>query len=821
MKMHMLRLLQLATALGLALAGCTAGSSGAGSPAASAEPVQIAGSFSVTNDLILTYYVENAVALIDMHGFVIRDQEWKLPVDSQVLGPMTYDPAAKRGSYELSLPAHPRGELNDVDNNGRQNRGVQIFAAAYSPNLTGGPFSEGDDPSLGWPSYLASVKTDPENHREVTGGKLVVWSPDAGEQFPSGFGEDGLLFTGDDPVRPITAGYTIIDLDKSPFDLIKTPSVQLNLYEPTDLAIKDFSGSSYTAAFDKSFETVRTEYAFNGIQGKQPDWDKLYAELRPRVEQAQKAKDARGFYLALRDLTWAFKDGHVSLQAGDYSARDFEEATAGGYGFAIRELDDGRSLVIYVMEGGPAASAGMRVGAEITRFNGKPIGEAIAGARSYALQSSDAALRYQQTRYLLRVKPGTKASVTFTNPGGKEQDAELTAIPERDSFTRTSVYFGANTDPLLPVESELMTEGNARVGYVRVNSNGDDLNLVMRLFQRALKEFQDRKVEGLIIDMRYNSGGANLGLAGFLTDHEIPMGQLEYYSQETGKFESDGPRQKVLPFKEQYHFGRMAVLVGLACYSACELEAYGFSQVPGMLVVGQYPTAGVEAEVARGEFRLPEGFSLQIPTGRFTLPDGSIFLEGSGVQPTLHVPVNEETSLSMDDVVLKAAMQAVLRPGGAGVRPAGPPKLLTGDEAGSELAAGANFLEDAAREKPDPAQFSAPGTTTYAVSLDKSEPLIWAYAWCAKDAATLEENLKRIRLKFVLDGVETGMDKMSTYGSDANGKKCMLIYAGLTDWPAGEHHLSTMATFTGTLNDGVTEFPAGEYVLEYTVYVGG
>ena len=170
---------------------------------------------------------------------------------------------------------------------------------------------------------------------------------------------------------------------------------------------------------------------------------------------------------------------------------------------------------------------------------------------------------------------------------------------------------------------------------------------------------------------------------------------------------------------------------------------------------------------------------------------------------------------------ISAAMQAVLRPGGAGVRPAGPPKLLTGDEAGSELAAGANFLEDAAREKPDPAQFAAPGTTTYTVSLDKSEPLIWAYAWCAKDAATLEENLKRIRLKFVLDGVETGMDKMSTYGSDANGKKCMLIYAGLSDWPAGEHHLSTMATFTGTLNDGVTEFPAGEYVLEYMVYVGG
>jgi len=210
------------------------------------------------------------------------------------------------------------------------------------------------------------------------------------------------------------------------------------------------------------------------------------------------------------------------------------------------------------------------------------------------------------------------------------------------------------------VELQTLTVNGSNIGYIKISSNYDDLNLIIRLFQRGLEEFQANKVAGIIIDLRYNSGGANLGLAGFLTDQTIPLGQMEYYSSSTGKFELEGVPEQVTPNEEQYHFDKMALLVGLNCASACELEAYGFSQVPGMMVVGQYPTGGIEAEVSRGQIKMPEGISMQFPTGREILPDGSLFLEGQGVQPTLKVPVDQSTALSSDDVVLQAAENAIL-----------------------------------------------------------------------------------------------------------------------------------------------------------------
>lgn len=649
----------------LVLTGCNKSGAlaGARSPIPQGEavpdgPVLITGEFSYTNDFVVeTYYTDHAVGLIDMTGFVTRDFEWELPVESQVLGHMDLDADNNTAYFRLALPAVPEGISHDVDNNGKKDQGLQVFTVAYNPNLYGGVFSEGDDRSLGWPGYLASVKTDPENQDEVTGGTLVVWAADAKQSFPSGFGQDGLLFTGDDPVMSIPAGYSVVDMDQDPFKLIRTSEVKLELFEPADVAVTDLSKLSYTQAFDDLFAEIRLRYAFNGIEGKEPDWDAVYAELAPKVANAQEARSAYNFYLVLRDLMLKFKDGHVGLTGGELTQQYNQENVLGGWGFAVQELDDGRVMVVFVLPGSPAEQAGMRVGAELLQFNGQPVQTALANVRPFQPQSTDFGLRNEQTVFLTRGSIGQTISVEFRNPNQQARTAQMTSIYEVESLF--AVYMGGPFDEfVLPAEYRILNDSN--VGYVRINSNYDDLSLLIKVFERALKSFEAAGVYGIIIDMRLNSGGAPLGLAGFLHDREIPLGQLEYYSSKSGRFEPDGPRDKVLPNVNQYRFDKMVLLVDQFCYSACEIEAYGFSQVPDMVVMGQFPTAGVEAETARGEFILPEGIEFGVPTGRFTLPDGSIFLEGEGVQPTIRIPVDEASVLSDQDVVLQEAVDYIL-----------------------------------------------------------------------------------------------------------------------------------------------------------------
>ena len=625
--------------------------------AASGGPVLLTGEFEYTNDFYPEGYAyEQAVSLIEMTGFITRDEEWEVPVESQVLGYLNMDTENNTGTYRLSLPARPAGTMNDVDQDSKKEAGVQVFAVEYTPNWTGGPFYVADDPYIGWPSYLASVTVDTENQDEVTGGRLVVWAPDADQEFPTGFGEDGLLFSADDPIGPIPAGYSVVDLDSDPFMLIRDEVVDLTLYEPSDVAVKDFSDQTYTEAFDSMFDIISKEYAFNGVKDKAPDWEALYADIYPRIEQAEKDADAYAYFLAMRDFSLAFKDGHVGFDGGDLNVEYNRANITGGYGFSIRELDDGRSIVVFVLEGGPADMAGMKVGAELLAVDGVDTADAISAVEPFSTQSTDYGRRYEQTIFLLHGPVGVDKELTFANPGDSSETVTLTSVWEMDSLLAT--YLGGEYDDfVLPVEYDIL---DSDIGYIKINSNSDDLNLSYRIFERALQIFQDYGLTSLIIDMRLNFGGAPLGVAGYFYDEDITLGQLEYYSDLTGKFEPEGDPDRIIPMQEQYAFDEIVLLVDQFCFSACEIEAYGLSQVPNVTVMGQFPTGGVEAETARGDFELPEGMSITLPTGRFILPDGSIMLEGVGVVPDIHIPVDEDTVLSEDDLVLQAAEMHLL-----------------------------------------------------------------------------------------------------------------------------------------------------------------
>jgi hypothetical protein len=201
------------------------------------------------------------------------------------------------------------------------------------------------------------------------------------------------------------------------------------------------------------------------------------------------------------------------------------------------------------------------------------------------------------------------------------------------------------------------------------------------------------------------------------------------------------------------------------------------------------------------------------------MPDGSIFLEGKGVQPTNVVPITTENVLSGEDYVLQSAIDTLLKPEGAGVVPSGSPRLGSTDEALAALENGTTQVLDSLADEQYDTLSTADETYDYHISLSESQPLFWMYAWCAVDAATLEKNFKAMKVNFLLEGVPADPAVLSTTDFSDTNSSCRYKYYLLTDWPGGEHHLTTEVTLTEKINDGTMEFPKGMFAYDYTVYV--
>jgi len=610
------------------------------------EPVFITGDIPYTSPFFINTLDEPFVLLEDEAGAVKRDKDFTFRLESQAIGPVEVH-RDNTVTYNLALPFIPQGTQIDVDNDGKKEAGVQIFAIAYWSNIWDGPFLERRD-GTGWSTAYVSTLTDPERDDEIIGGILVVWSPDDQQSFPSGFGPDGSLFTEDDPAAPIPAGYNIVDLEQEPFHFYKEarPSITLN---EGDIAVNDFSKMSYADAFKAMVDKVELEYPFT--REKRITWQALYNEYAPAVAEASNAKD---FYKVLHDFTQQIPDGHVGVQI---NGEAFLEAHGGGFGLVITELSDRRVIVSKVFPGSPAESAGILAGAEILTWNGTPVYDAITMVAPYfGPYSTEHSQRLGQVLFLTHVPPSTQVEVSFVNPGGLAQTVSMQAKVEIDSLL-AGVPELSKDELQVPVEGQLL-EGSG-LGYVRVNTFSADYSLIARLWDHFLEGIIDNKVPGLIIDLRTNSGGSGqlaLNFAGYFFDEDFVLYQSLYYSEISKTFEVSG-----LPAKIEsgplYFEGPVAVLVGPNCISACEGFAYALHQGGRATIIGNYPTAGAFGEVGRGQYKLPDDITMQFPTGRHETPDGQLVIEGVGVVPDITVPVTEASALGQEDTLLDAAVK--------------------------------------------------------------------------------------------------------------------------------------------------------------------
>ena len=622
-------------------------------------PVVISGELNYTNALFTSGVAEPLVILEDQAGFIDRDQYFIFPLESQVSGQITSDFFTSPFSYSLALPLNPAGSLRDVDNDGEDDPGVMVFSIAYWANLFGGPLLDKCDVyGGGWSTGYASVRAsnDPANRHEIIGGKFVIYAPEAGQGFPNGFGEDGLLFTADDPIITVPQGYSIIDMDSEPFPIDRAARPTVDLLEPEAAAINDFSALSYSEAFAAMVDLFRREYAYTELY--ELDWDALQETYTPRFAEAEEAEDVDAFALAMRDFLWEIPDGHVGMplsHLGDL----FREETDGGLGLSLSELEDGRIVASFLLEGGPAANAGLQLGAEILAWDGGTLQEAMDREFVWAHQalSTEHTLRLQQLRYITRFPLGAEVELTFRNPESEEEESvTLTTISERTSFNHSSFFSGIEGWEL-PVEFEILESG---YGYVTIYSFSDDERLTIELWERMIETFNNEDVPGIIIDMRQNSGGSGYladQLGAYFFDEEHILGYSSSFNEAIGDFylEPGSEDRFCLPEGEEHprYSGEVAVIIAPGCFSACEFFSYNLTIDDRAAIVGHYPTGGLGGAI--DDFLMPEDITVRFTVTRALDADMRIHVEAQGVPPSVPVPVTLETFTGEGDPLLEAA----------------------------------------------------------------------------------------------------------------------------------------------------------------------
>lgn len=617
------------------------------------EPVHIHGEIPFTSPFFLDTVSEAFVMLEDQAGFIARDLEFEFPLQGQAIGPVELV-GDDMLLYELALPAIPQGTPSDVDNDGEADPGVQIFAVAYWSNTWGGPFLEQRD-GTGWSTAYASTITDADRDYEITGGTLIVWSPDDEQGFPTGFGPDGKLFTADDPIQPIPAGYNIVTLNQQPFQIYKQAQPGITLIEG-DTAVHDYADLSYSEAFDALYEKAAREYPFT--PDKHLNWQALYDEYAPQIAAARNDED---FFWALKAFTLAIPDAHIGIGFNDLVGRIFYANYGGSFGMILAELSDGRVLVVDVLPETPAAGAGLEVGAEILQWDSTPIGEAIGAIEPFfGPYSTEDHKRLEQLVFLTRVAPKDEVTITLQNPGGSARELTLEAEVEYDSLFAWIPSLAV--DKVSPaIVGEILEPSG--LGYIRINTFADDYNLMAQLWEHYISAMIDLEVPGIILDMRVNSGGSS-GLAGafagYFYDREIEISRRSYYNEWLDEFEYKDYPGRIQP-GPRYYDGPVAVLVSPYCVSACEGFSNSMTYRANTTIIGHFPTAGAYGEVGRGQYDLPAELSLQFPTGRSETPDGKLLIEGVGVVPDILVPVTEESVLGNVDIVLATAIEALTK----------------------------------------------------------------------------------------------------------------------------------------------------------------
>ena len=314
-------------------------------------------------------------------------------------------------------------------------------------------------------------------------------------------------------------------------------------------------------------------------------WKRLRQKaLEAKIESSEQAYDAIETMLA------PLGDPYTRLlRPDDYAVmKASNQGSLSGVGLQLAHGNaDGRIVVIASLEGSPAADAGVVSGTAVLAVNGEATDD----------------LGLEATAARLRGDAGTQVVLTLEAPDGTRDELTL----ERRSVD------------LRPVRTRRLRRDDHTLGYLRITQFSEG---VPEQVQEAIAELSDKGIEGLVLDLRNNSGGlVSAGLAvadAFLSNEPI----VETRNR-------DGIADPIQASANTLYAGPMVTLVNGGTASASEILAGALqdndrSQLLGSRTFGK----GLIQTLTN----LSDGSGLAVTVAGYLTPSGRD-IQGQGIEP--------------------------------------------------------------------------------------------------------------------------------------------------------------------------------------------
>ena len=344
--------------------------------------------------------------------------------------------------------------------------------------------------------------------------------------------------------------------------------------------------SKYQKDFDTFWDTIYQHYAY--LSQQQIDWNKVKKLYNPQVATITSNQD---FIRLLENMLIELHNGHSSLNVNLKSSNRLVPSGQDIYA----EEKRGKFWVSDIKKGSNAEKAGLKIGAEIVKFNGDSLRKLLPAFLPKFTQHHSNAMK-QFALDMLLAGTHDKPRVIEVIFEGRPQTIEL-----------DKKVFSDNATPLM--EAKLLSKNKA---YLKINNclwNND----LISSFDQALDSLINYPI--LILDLTDTPSGGNSTVAraimGRFITAPMPYQQHEYDEKD---FETKRHWiEYVYPRKKTFQ-GKLIVLVGHWTGSMGEGMAIGFDSFKKPLVVGT-KMAGLLGAIEG--FNLKEtNINFQIPTER-------------------------------------------------------------------------------------------------------------------------------------------------------------------------------------------------------------